>query len=550
MGERGNLKNRLRICFLNLKRNKKNKEKKEKYRIKKTFAISFVMFFGLIKSFFGKVENKKKDISLEEIELRIKNIENKIIITTDVVTINKLKEELFENKKILADIKKNNDRRDVIKRHETKKTINKINSNEVVTNAVKLIDKILEVEKKIEDKKQNLINAQEQKIKSKDVDGETINNKIQDKFETKSKIIIENSIYLHTIKEVLKIDQDSKLEVLKSDDQYHKITTKKAGSKSNLKKASMLYIKKTEEKVTKIKKNLEQIKNAIGKNNDYSTLEYELYIVSLKIKQLEEEYKEFSSSQYFYKIKEDFDILVFDKKNILKQQHIRELNKKYDDLKETLKKAREKDMINSNSKKVDKKENDNKKRQANISDEIIFNKIIEENIKKQQKEIESLLDKVSPQERKKSIFTIISNTMSKCLKFLGGISVFFLFKNIKLTSIIGLFVTNNYLRSITNIFSKPEEKENYINFNEIKNIINNEQSLIHKTLKICDDSLDRIDKIKQFINSDYAIDNEIHEKINNLEKKIINQKQKILYMNEELVAMQTKMDEKVKKLKL
>ena len=140
--------------------------------------------------------------------------------------------------------------------------------------------------------------------------------------------------------------------------------------------------------------------------------------------------------------------------------------------------------------------------------------------------------------------------MSKCLKFLGGISVFFLFKNIKLTSIIGLFVTNNYLRSITNIFSKPEEKENYINFNEIKNIINNEQSLIHKTLKICDDSLDRIDKIKQFINSDYAIDNEIHEKINNLEKKIINQKQKILYMNEELVAMQTKMDEKVKKLKL
>lgn len=513
--QKGSLKDRLRSwsLFLIYKRKYKVKQKEEKKKQKqqkkqvqilasgKYYSKPKVFGLTILGLFFGLFESKEKK-QVKSLENRINQLEQQI-------------ENNYLNNEIIKKIE--NIEQDIL-------IVKKANNKIIISKYEQKLDKIKSKVKNtqiLEQKKQSTISKPEQAEK------EAIRNK--------------------TIKKT-QILQDKYLPLLE--------------------------IKIFNQDLKKYNKQLKDINLKINQTQYYDELyEYEFLInqVKLKLSELLNRYENLQQIPGFKELSDmikakdidEFDLIKDNKKiketiswceNTLfniekKKQEILSTKKVVSNTQKDEKKDIQKKEESKKKKPVEKEKN-------KLSQLILADKIIYDNIVKEKRKIAKFNHQVAlmnRNQRKLNIFYYTKNLVSSILNLSFSIFPISLFKNKILGGLVSGVMINNSLRSVRKIL-KPDIELSYIYANLEKEIIST-SNYLNKMASVCDDSLKQIEDIRNTLYITYGNDIKYSnslisylDDLSKIESKLKYEQITLYGMNEDLNKVRKNNKQKIKQI--
>lgn len=335
----------------------------------------------------------------------------------------------------------------------------------------------------------------------------------------------------------------------------------------------ILEIKTFNKDLKKYNKEIQQLNSKILNETNYNSLyEYEFSLKQLKIKlnNLLDKYNNLKNMPGFESIKDRVDVKdidIYELRNdekkikqsiVLCEKALESIETKRIELLNA-KKVKRKGASSSikkeaakEEKKTEKKEEKKEKPNEEILEIMLANKIIQDNIAKEKKQIDKFnrsMSKLSKKRGKHGIFYYSKNIVSSIVGFGLGLFPLALFKN----KILGLLTTNimlnNSLRSVRRILN-PEEQISYINLDEQ---LNTAAYQLNEIAFTCEDSLRQIENIRQTLYSNYGNDIEYQiefqkylDDLATIEQKILNEQEMVLSMNTQVEVTRKKTRQKIK----
>lgn len=523
--QKGSLKDRIRSwnLFLKYKKEKRKKEqelkKKEKKKnellINKKYSKPKVFFLTILGLFLGLFEPKEKknkvDIEKEIVNIEIKLNNNNLVID-DVKKVEKLDEILTLKK--TPQVNNYKKRLEVIKEAIKKEEVIKmINTNTV--NQIKL--------------------EKDKKELNKDLHGDIVSEK-------PNKKIIKNNNYKKSVGIYIPI----------------------------------LEVKELNKDIDKCSKKINDLNNRIKIETEYNNLfdyEFEIKQLKLKIENIVIKYENLKKLPGFKELDNYVKIKEIDLYNIRKDDKLIKSKIKLCD--ETLKELSNKkqEIIVASKTKIVNKEVNKPKEQKEIKEEVkeikkeeknnniyeiaLANKIIYDNLIKEQKKITKLersLSKISIKKRKPTIFYYTKNMISSIFNFTFGLFPLSLFKNKMLGGLVSGVMLNNSLRSVKKILN-PEVEVTYL-YEDLTKQISSSVNYLNRMDFLLSDSLTKVNDIRESVISQYGNDDfyqiSLISYLNELDKiqsKIEFEREKIFGLNQDLDVIYKKNKQKVLTIK-
>ncbi len=367
-----------------------------------------------------------------------------------------------------------------------------------------------------------------------------------------------------------KKNEDNKLKENKvsSDLEYSK-KTKRHGVYTPI-----LEVKEINKDLDKYSKKLNNLKSKINQENEYNNLfDYTFEIKQLKIK-IEEilvkyEYLKqspgFASLDDCNKIKDIdlYEIRNNNKKIKDKISFCNELLLKIDERKkEIIVKEKIQTTENNNvNKKIDKKDTKNEtqkeikkeEREDKLIELTLANKIIYDNLIKEQRKLtklERMLTRVNIKKRKPTIFYYTKNLVSSIFNLTFSLFPFNIFKNKMLGGLVSGIMINNSLRSVKRIL-KPEVEVTYLYY-DLEKEISSTTNYLNRMDYVLNDSLNKINDIRCEILNKYSNDityrdslNSYLDELSKIQSKIEFERAKVLGLHQDLNQIYKKNKQKV-----
>lgn len=522
--QKGSLKDRL--CswklFLKYKKERKKKLKEEKrqrkllnkktqlyasgkyYSKPKIFGLTIIgLFVGL---FEKKTINSKFDIE-KEITIVEENIKNGQINIRDVEKVIKI-DEILKDKNFIKKDKLDNykKRLDIIKNDIKKPEIEEIIKNNSI-----------EIKKKNKEKQDDVeLQNEDKNLKNKDFSSNKLDN------------IFLKQNYIPVL-EVKQINKD----------------------------------------LIKYNKQLKNIKERINVEKEYNNLfdyQFKVKQIRYKIEEILLKYEflkqlpGFKELDSYIKIKEiDIYDIRKDEKNIKDNinlcnetlEQIEQVKTKLienKNLKKEIVQEKEQEIKKNNTEEIKEKNKDNK-----LLEIVLANKIIYDNLIREQKKVAKLersLSKMTIKKRRPTIFYYTKNLVSSIFNFTFGLFPISLFRNKMLGGLVSGFMLNNSLRSVRRILNS-DIQITYIYENLEKEILSTSNYLSHMNF-LLNDSLEQIENIREEVMNKYGNDNNYQvslisyfNELDKIQAKIQFEKEKIFGLHQDLDNVYKKNKQKV-----
>lgn len=521
--QKGSLKDRLRSWRLFLKykkdqrkklrklKKKQKKEIKEKQLLKTGKYYSKPKVFGLtiLGLFLGLFEPKSKDRKIN-VEMEIVKLETKLKDKTiDIDDVKKIE----QIDKVLAEKKQSN------------LNIGKRNVNDYIKR-VSVIKENIKKQDVLEVIKSNTLKKKEDQSENQ---GVAIKN---DEIKTNEEVKIIKKVYVPVL-EIKQLNKDLEKNYKKIKDIGSKIITE---SEYNNLFDYEFEIKQLKLKIEDILVKYEILKQLPGFKDleNYSKIkDIDLYEIRKNDKKIKDKID--LCNQTLIQIEERKKEIIITKKSKVS------LNKEPD----------KKEKIETKQKEVKKEP---KKEENNQLFEItLANKIIYDNIAKEQRKVAKLersLSKITIKRRRPTIFYYTKNLISSVFNLTFSLFPISMFKNKMLGGLVSGVMINNSLRSVRKILN-PEVKISYIYENLEKEIASTSSYLSRMDL-LLGDSLDQIKDIRQSVISKYGNDFDYQlplasylDELNKIENKIEFEREKVLGLHQDLDKVYKKNKQKV-----
>lgn len=509
--QKGSLKDRLRSWFLFLKYkmklimkqiDAKKTQKMQKKQVQilasgKYYSKSKIFRLTILGLFFGLFESKEKK-QVKSLEIRINELEQQI-------------ENNYLNNEIIREIQ--NIEQDIL---VTKRTNNKISLSKYETK----LDNIKSTIKRT--KKLEETNLKIEHTKEKDAEKSNI-----------SKTKITQNKYI-PILEIKIFNQDLK----KYNKQLKYINSKIKQTKyyDELYEYEFL-IKQLQHKLNELLNQYESLKKLSG-FSDLSDM--------IKVKDIDD----FGLRKNNKKIKETISWCETTLLNIEnKKQEILSTKKANSNTQKEVKKEIAKKEEKKKDKPIEKEKN-------KLSELILADKIIYDNILKEKRKIAKFNRQVSlmnQKQRKLNVFYYTRKLVSSILNLSFSIFPISLFKNKILGSLVSGVMINNSLRSVRKIL-KPDIEISFIYANIEKEIIHT-SNYLNKMASVCDDSLKQIEDIRNTLYITYGNDIKYNnslisylDDLSKIESKLKYEQITLYGMNEDLNKVRKNNKQKIKQI--
>lgn len=529
--QKGSLKDRLKSWFLFLMYKKEQRKKLKEMKKKKKLEAKQKQVLAT-----GKYYSKKKVVGLTFLGLFLGIFEPKIKdkkINVEV-EIKTLEEKLKNDELVMDDIKKIKILDQMLNENEKNKILS---SKKLNSNYVKRLEIIKENVKKEEVQKiikENTL-KQEQSIISKKKDQSLIDNKedVNDKSYVKTNKTKNKAFMFYT--PILEVK-----ELNKNLDKY----TKKIKDLSNKVKQEQSYnnlfdyefeIKQLKLKIEEILLKYEALKELPGFKNldNYIKIkDIDLYEIRKNDKKIKE--KIGLCNETLVQIEEQKKQIITTKQEPSKEIHVEQTTKN--------------DVKEENKKDIKKEESDNKLIEITLANKIVYDNLIKE--QKRVAKLERMLSKISIKKRKPTIFYYTKNMVSSILNLTFSLFPLKLFKNKILGGLVSGIMINNSLRSVKRVLN-PDIEIKYIYY-DLEKEISSTSNYLNCMDYLLNDSLDKINDIKKEILNKYGNDinyqsslNSYLDELNKIQNKIEFEREKVLGLHQDLDRVYKKNKQKV-----
>ena len=332
----------------------------------------------------------------------------------------------------------------------------------------------------------------------------------------------------------------------------------------------ILEVKELNKDLDKYYKKIKDIDLKVAKAEKYNDLfayEFEIKQLRLKIEDIIVKYELLKTLPGFKELENYIKIKDIDLYEIRKND--KKIKDKIELCNETLSQIekRKKEIIVSQRKtavvidksnkqeknKIEKKENKKevKKEETNQLYEIdLANKIIYDNLVKEQRKVEKLersLAKMTIKRRKPSVFYYTKNLVSSIFNFTFGLFPISLFQNKMLGGLVSGMMINNSLRSVRRILN-PEIQITYIYENLEKEILTTSNYLSRMDF-LLNDSLEQIKDIRANVINKYGSDIYYQESLVSYLDELDKIEGKLYFEQEKIFGLQNDLDTVYKKNK-
>ena len=557
--QKGSLKDRIRSWNiflrykLKLKKQRRWQEKQRRRNIQLNSSgryyskpkVFYMTVLGLFAGLFEKKNNYDKKVTVEKQIFIIKNkVENNIVTRDDLVVLKKIEKEIInlESNKKITEKNVNNYQVmiDEIKAIVSEKMEDGILPASLIINTdIKEIIKPLVIEKK--------------KESNYEFDEENKKEVIKPYLEDSKKATFKSIESLDDKKEV------AELLIVKS----KKGTYENDNDEVNIQYNPISQVKVLNSDLKKCDKELKQLGSKIRNESNYNNLyEYEFQLKQLKIRldNLLNKHSNLKTLPEFQLIKDNIYITEIDIYNLrnndkgikqtivlcgqlldnieIKKQELFNIDKSKDIKKDISKNKAEKKETEDKSTKENEKE---EKSKYAILEVMIASRIISDNINKEKKKIEKFnrsISKLSPKQKRHSIFYYSKNIVSSVINF--GLSLFPIsfFRNKLLGLVTSGILINNSLRNVRKVLN-PNEQIDYL---DLEGQLNSVSHQINHILFTCDDSLRQIENIRQSLHGIYGNDIEYQIPLQKYLQDLSVVEQQILAKREIMIDMNNSID--------
>ena len=322
-------------------------------------------------------------------------------------------------------------------------------------------------------------------------------------------------------------------------------------------------------------KELKEINIQINKNDQYNNFyEYEFMIkqINIKLDELLTRYENLKLTPGFESLNDMISVIDFDEFCLRKDdKKIKESIALCENILITIEKTKEKMLSKKETKSViekkeetkEVKQEENKEQKVEDKDKnklfevMLANKIIYDNLIKEQRKINKfnrLVANMNVVKKRHNVFYYTKNLVYSILNFSFSVFPLSLFKNKMLGSLVSGIMINNSLRSVRKILN-PDIDINYI-YDNLEQEILSTSVCLNRISSICSDSLKQIEDIRNTLLIQYGNDIKYSdslslyfEDLNKIENQIRYEQVTILGMNEELNIINKKNKRKIKTIK-
>lgn len=607
-GEKGSLINRIKDWF-RMKKRKKLKKQQTINRLKKKqkqleaeqkrklleqahvvkynkLQILNRVSFGLFLGFFESIITPQKKViyivdqtileqqkeRIQKIEMEVKKLGQQIMEAS--ISPEELERQLKIQKETFEEITRKQGEQEIVF------TSNKIKEElqTLQTYNIELVKRVMKEFQKVEDKVQVSKEeaSKQEMVHKKETPKE---NGIESSKKQEKKIISKERVS-PTIKELLKSialtpfviasihkkdpERNSTLSEIHVEKQEKK---KKKAIDLVHKKEVLDYLNKTKGKLEELKNDMQDYKEWTYRSKDSSSKkEYAVHILEDRMKELLKDYEYLKKQGFFLDMKQDEELkkadlyhLLTNEKEMLQflsicEQEIQKLYIK----RELQEEEKEQKIIEKKEELKEKKEKKPakvKKGFTDLEDINLLNEIIDDNLKRQQLEIDKikiLFKQAEKIKKRKTFLSGIYNFLNGTIGVGLALLPLKLFKN-KMVGIMGSgIVINNRLRNLRKLMNKQNNDIDFITYKTVAQQIHDEKSCRLATQAILDDTMQQLGYLKTEFFLEFSYDMErypeselIQQQFQAIEDQILRRNMELQTQLEQLNILEEKSKEKV-----